>query len=88
MKKLYMAKVVKDVIFECDDDCNLKSESERFIKEQEKCYDFPIEILEIKNENQIPNEWGGGVFIWGTDKEITAKEWLKENCSGYGELLV
>jgi hypothetical protein len=81
--KLYYFKT--DIVFASDGERPDK-DAKLYLKEQtECCVTSVIEILSIeqlKNLNPSP-EWLSGVCIWGSEKDISAREFLNINNEEY-----
>ena len=79
MKKLYLATRDHSVMFLSNlrRRSGIMEEAHNWMDEQDSCHTPQIELTEIKVLSQIPDDWKGNVFLWGTDDEITAEEFLK-----------
>jgi len=77
--KLYLATKTITVMFLCDDKKDSYKEAETFANEE--CKNIVPERLvvkEIKSMREIPKEWSGPELLWGTDDEITARDFIKD----------
>src|SRR5579859_2579210 len=92
MKKLFCAKyfVPEQLITAVFVSSNLSPSKKRglhFIKEElansirgRPGLDEAIDIKEVLSESDLPQEWlEPNVLIWGTEEEITAKDFLRKN---------
>jgi hypothetical protein len=81
--KMYMATRTYTTMFLCDEKVLVKEYAKDFLDEeidQLKHYGAPdqykTEVKEVKSVKDIPKEWQGDALLWGTDSELTAKQWL------------
>jgi hypothetical protein len=78
MKKLYLANRNHSVMFLSNGDEKelVMNDANHWMNEQDSYHTPKVELIEIKVPDQIPEEWRDG-FIWGTNEEMTAAEFLQ-----------
>jgi len=88
---LYLATKTIKVMFLCPSNYSTQSvlkEANHFADEEGKnIVDGRIKIEKITKIEDIPEEWRGDAYIWGTDEEMTATDFLGQEDDEYQEYL-
>lgn len=87
MKKLYLATKTITAMFVSDAKDSGVNASKFIAEEEKNRFAKHIEIKEITTRQEIPKEWIGDAYLWGTEDEITAEGWISELGKEYQEYL-
>ena len=83
--KLYAATRMHTTLLLCDNKSLLKDIAAESLNEEYDLirpnFKFPMVIKEIKSVKDIPKDWASSALLWGTEADLTAKQWLNGECS-------